>query len=34
MINGYGKGTAVEIETVIWPVYQVLSQGIVWNETS
>ena len=33
VINEYGKGGAIEIQTVFWPVYHVACQGFFYNGT-
>ena len=33
VINEYGKGSGVEIESVIRPVYHVICQGVISNGT-
>ena len=33
VINEYGKGGAIEIQTVFWPVYNVACQGFFYNGT-
>ena len=33
VINEYGEGPSVEIETVFWPVYHVACQVVLWDET-
>ena len=33
VINQYGKGAAVEIESVFRPVYRVAYRGVLSNET-
>ena len=31
VMNKYGKGAVVEIETVFQPVYNVACQGVLWG---
>ena len=33
VVNEYGKGAVLDIETVFWPVYQVACQGVLCNGT-
>ena len=33
MINEFGKGAAVDIETVFWPIYHIVCQVVLWKWT-